>query len=166
MPRKQSTAAQRARQRQSDTGEKYTAALRAETRPTITHHMFSAAGAGWAPIIERAEQRLREVWPDHPTPHWEEKFGDLYWKTVPFCQGRMVWQVVNQATRQASVTCQTCPSPGRKRVVWVGEDWGGMPWVKTCCDTCYYLPPVRARSGWEFLRREYLWLVEQYEDRG
>ncbi len=99
MPRKQSTAAQRARQRQADTGEKYTAALRAETQPTVTHRMFSAAGAGWAPIIERAEQRLREVWPDHPKPHWEEKFGDLVWKSVPYEQDPKVWPVIGRAAR-------------------------------------------------------------------
>ncbi|QQM38047.1 hypothetical protein [Streptomyces liliifuscus] len=127
--------------------------------------MFSADGAGWAPIIRRAERELDEVWPGHPQPYWEEKFGDLCWKSCPLDQGREVWAVINRATREASSTCQTCPSPGRKRVVWVGMDWGGMPWVKTCCDTCYYLPPVRARSGWEYQRREYLQLVELYEDR-
>ncbi|SOE24998.1 hypothetical protein SAMN05442782_1681 [Streptomyces sp. OK228] len=35
-----------------------------------------------------------------------------------------------------------------------------MPWVKTCCDTCYYVPSCD-RSG-----REHLSLVEYYEDRG
>ncbi|MFC8201745.1 hypothetical protein ACFUTV_41160 [Streptomyces sp. NPDC057298] len=135
----QSTTAQRARQRQAATGEKYTTALRTETRAVVEHVPFSVSGAGWAPIIRRAERRLREVWPDHPRPHWEEKFGDLCWKGVPWSQGAAVWAVVNQATREASSTCQTCPSPGRKRVVW--DSWEIMPWVKTCCDACYYVPP-------------------------
>ncbi|MFJ6076385.1 hypothetical protein ACIQFU_37140 [Streptomyces sp. NPDC093065] len=160
MPRKQSTAAQRARQRQALTGEKYTAALRAETRPTLPHHMFSAAGAGWAPITQRAERELDEVWPDHPRPHWEEKFGDLCWKGTPWSQGPEVWAVINRAAREAAFTCQICPSLGRKRVVWVGEEWGGMPWVKTCCDACWYVP------SWARTDREYLRLVAQYEEHG
>ncbi|MFF3576663.1 hypothetical protein [Streptomyces mirabilis] len=159
MPRKQSTAAQRARQRQAATGQKYTAALRIETRPTVQHAMFSADGAGWAPIIQRAERKLREIWPGRTAPHWSEKLGDLH-RDVRWPQSCEVWAVLTQARQEASATCQTCPSPGRKRVVWVGEDWGGMPWVKTCCDTCYYVPS-RERSG-----REYLSLVEHYEDRG
>lgn len=125
MPKMQSTAAQRARQRQATTGEKYTTALRSETRPAVEHSMFSAGGAGWAPILRRAELELDEVWPGHPTPHWEEKFGDLCWKGAPWSQGPEVWAVINRATRKASSTCQTCPSPGRKRVIWIGEDWGG-----------------------------------------
>lgn len=163
MPRKQSTAAQRARQRQAATGENYTAALRAQTpppgrRPPVTHTMFSAHGDGWAPIIRQAERELREIWPGHPTPYWEEKFGDLCWKVGPWDQAPEVWAVVHRAIRKASSTCQTCPSPGRKRVVWVGEDWGGMAWVKTCCDACYYVPPYAASD------REYQRLVEEYED--
>ncbi|MGX1274854.1 hypothetical protein RKD18_008048 [Streptomyces phaeoluteigriseus] len=41
-----------------------------------------------------------------------------------------------------------------------------MPRVKTFCDTCYYLPPLAARTGWEYLRRDYPWLVQTYEERG
>ncbi|MCT9141719.1 hypothetical protein [Streptomyces violarus] len=169
MPKKnRATAAQKARQRQAATGEKYTTALRAETRaaaqrPAVVHAMFSAEGAGWAPIIQRAERALDEVWPGHPAPHWEEKFGDLCWKGAPWSQGPEVWAVVNQATREAASTCQTCPSPGRKRVVVVGLDWGGMPWVKTCCDACYSVPPSHV---WHpFLKTEYQQLVERYENR-
>jgi hypothetical protein len=168
MPRKHpSTAAQRARQRQAATGEKYTTALRAETRPApqrpaVQHRPFSAQGAGWAPIIRRAERELDEVWPGHPVPHWEEKFGDLCWKGTPWSQGLEVWAVVNRAMREASSTCQTCPSPGRKRVVWHWDSEYGwvMPWVKTCCDTCAYVPP-QLRDD-----EAYLDLVEEYEDRG
>ncbi|WP_406172826.1 hypothetical protein [Streptomyces sp. NBC_00996] len=160
MPRKQSTAAQKARQRQAATGEKYTIALRAQTSGLVRHRPFSARGAGWAPIIERAEGQLSEVWADCPRPHWEEKFGDLCWKYVPADAPLDVWRVVRVAVKEASGTCQTCPSPGRKRVVW---DWDSnygwvMPWVKACCDVCYHVP--------EHLRndRTYLNLVEQYEE--
>ncbi|MGW1872533.1 hypothetical protein [Streptomyces sp. NPDC001975] len=172
MPKKNpSTAAQRARQRQATTGENYTTALRAETRPAVprpavAHAIFSAAGEGWAPIIRQAERELREVWPGHPVPYWQEKFGDLCWKSVPYDAAPEVHAVIFRAIRQASVTCQTCPSPGRKRVVWVGRDWGGMPWVKTCCDTCYYMPPAREIPGWRIQRSEYQDLVDSYEDRG
>lgn len=169
MPRKnRSTAAQRARQRQAVTGEKYTTALRAETRPAarqpvVSHAMFSAEGAGWAPIIRQAEDELHKVWPGHPMPHWQEKFGDLCWKAAPWNQGPEVRAVVDRAVREASVTCQTCPSPGRKRVVVVGQDWGGMAWVKTCCDACYSVPPADA---WHpSLKRDYQRLVAHYEER-
>jgi len=160
MPKKQSTAAQKARQRQAATGEKYTTALRAQTAGPIRHRPFSAKGEGWAPIIERAERKLIEVWPACPKPHWEEKFGDLCWKYVPAGAPMDVWRVISAAIKEASGTCQTCPSPGRKRVVWDWDSHYGwvMPWVKTCCDVCYHVP--------EHLRNDmaYLDLVEQYEE--
>lgn len=162
MPRKQSTAAQKARQRQAATGENYTTSLRAQAAVPVRHRPFSARGAGWAPIIERAERELDEIWPGHPAPCWGEKFGDLVWKGTPWSQGPDVWAVVSKAMREASSTCQTCPSPGRKRVVWDWDSHYGwvMPWVKTCCDACYYVPP-HLRDD-----RTYLDLVEQYENRG
>jgi hypothetical protein len=104
MPRKQPTAAQRARQRQAATGQKYTAALRIGTRPTVQHAMFSADGAGWAPIIQRAERKLREIWPGRTAPHWSEKLGDLY-RDVRWPQSHEVWAVLNQARQEASATC-------------------------------------------------------------
>ncbi|MGW3910505.1 hypothetical protein ACWEBX_03120 [Streptomyces sp. NPDC005070] len=161
MPKKNpSTAAQRARQRQAATGEKYTTALRAETRPAIrrpavAHTIFSAVGEGWAPIIRQAEHELREVWPGHPVPYWQEKFGDLCWKSVPYDAAPEVHAVIRRAAREASVTCQTCPSPGRKRVVTASEI---MPWVKTCCEACYYVDPHMVRTD-----RWYRDLVQDYE---
>ncbi|MER5471035.1 hypothetical protein [Streptomyces sp. NPDC002685] len=59
------------------------------------------------------------------------------------------------------MTCQTCPSPGRKRVVytWNDEyDRRGMAWVKTCCDACYNVPHGAGEDG------EYRHFAEQYED--
>ncbi|MFD5115807.1 hypothetical protein ACFWNG_26430 [Streptomyces sp. NPDC058391] len=160
MPKKQSTDAQKARQRQAATGEKYTTALRDQTPGPVRHRPFSAEGAGWAPIIEQAEHKLIEVWPNCPRPQWEEKFGDLCWKYVPAGAPMDVWRVINAAVKEASGTCQTCPSPGRKRVVWDWDSHYGwvMPWVKTCCDGCYHVP--------EHLRNDsaYLDLVEQYEE--
>lgn len=104
MPRKQSTAAQKARRRRAATGEKYTAALRARATGPARHRQFSARGAGWAPIIERAERRLDEVRPGHPTPDWEEKFGDLCWKGTPWPQGPDVWAVGSRPPRTSPAT--------------------------------------------------------------
>ncbi|MFE8978534.1 hypothetical protein ACFYM7_34705 [Streptomyces cyaneofuscatus] len=160
MPKKQSTAAHKARQRQAATGGKYTTVLRAEKSGAVRHMPFSARGAGWAPIIERAERQLHEVWADCPKPYWEEKFGGLCWKYVPADAPMEVWRVVRVAAKAASGTCQTCPSPGRKRVVWSWDSYYGwvMPWVKTCCDACSHVPG--------HLRNDptYLDLVEQYEE--
>ncbi|MFE5482954.1 hypothetical protein [Streptomyces sp. NPDC056527] len=160
MPKKQSTAAKKARQRQTATGEKYTAALRAHAPGPVRHRPFSAKGAGWAPIVERAERKLIEVWPDCPVPYWEEKYGDLCWKYVPAGAPADVWRVISAAIEEASGTCQTCSSSGRKRVVWHWDSYYGwvMPWVKTCCDVCSHVP--------EHLRNDpsYLDLVEQYEE--
>ncbi len=160
MPRKQSTAAQRARQRQATTGENYTTALRAQTPPPVRHRPFSAQGAGWAPIIEAAERRLTQIWPGHPKPWWEEKFGDLCWKYCPLDAPREFHRAISEATREAATTCQTCSSPGRKRVVWDWDtDYGWvMPWVKTCCDACYHVP-AHLRDD-----QAYLDLVEEYEE--
>ncbi|MET7814200.1 hypothetical protein ABZT26_25555 [Streptomyces sp. NPDC005395] len=143
MPKRQSTAAQMARIRQAGTGEKYTEALRAVTTESRRFVMFSARGAGWDPITRRATQQLAQIWPGGPTPHWEEKFGDLCTKTWPWSTAPAEARAVLQkALTEAAVTCQTCPSPGRKRVVWIwAAEYGWVcPWVKTCCDGCYWVP--------------------------
>ncbi|MET8453492.1 hypothetical protein [Streptomyces sp. NPDC005209] len=163
MPKRQSTAAKKARQRQAEAGEKYTKALRAQGPGLVRFRAFSAEGAGWAPIIERAGHRLKEVWPEFPGSCWGEKFGELRWERrgVPFdAVPREAWRVVNEAVRESSVTCQTCPSPGRKRVVYTWDKEYGwvMPWVKTCCDACYHLPDG-ARENWDYRH-----LAERYEE--
>ncbi|KJS58416.1 hypothetical protein VM95_33445 [Streptomyces rubellomurinus] len=162
MPKNRSTAAQRARQRQAATGEKYTTALRAQ-RPCTTHHqIFSARGAGWTPITQRAEQRFDHAWPGHPRPHWEEKFGELCWKSFPWQDAPAeAHRILREAQREADATCQSCPAPGRKRVVWIWDDYCGtwiMPWVKTCCDNCYWVPSHLLHDG------EYRFLFETYEE--
>ncbi|MFD4973129.1 hypothetical protein [Streptomyces sp. NPDC058424] len=162
MPKKQSTAAKKARQRQAETGEKYTKVLRqAQAVGPVRFQAFSAEGPGWAPIIERAGHKLKEAWPEGRMACWGEKFGNLQWRPlVPFdAIPREAWQVYHEAARKASVTCQTCPSPGRKRVVYTWDDEYGwvMPWVKTCCDACYHLPDG-VRENWDYRH-----LAEQYE---
>jgi hypothetical protein len=159
VPKNQSTAAQRARQRQAATGEKYTTALRAEAPGPVRFRPYSARGAGWVPILRQAEQEIAVAWPDGPLPHWEEKFGDLCWKRI--VRGpEAVWRIVGEAATQAARTCQTCPSPGRKRVVWDWQPQYGwvMPWVKTCCDACYYVPQHLKDDP------DYLDLVDEYEE--
>lgn len=160
MPRKQSTAAQRARQRQATTGENYTTALRAQPPGTVRHLNFSATGAGWAPILERAERQLDQLWPGHPGPRWEEKFGELWWKGIPAEASPAARRAIWDAIEEANATCQTCPAPGRARVVWIWDDEYGwvMPWVKNCCDSCAFVP-THLRDD-----QEYLDLVEQYEE--
>ncbi|MEU6913567.1 hypothetical protein [Streptomyces olindensis] len=167
MPKKQPTAARKARQRQAATGEKYTTALRAQLPAPVRHREFSARGAGWDPITQRAARRLAEVWPECPAPMWEEKFGDLCWKYCPLDAPAEVRRVLGAAMTEASTTCQTCPSPGRKRVVWTGGSYYGwvQPWVKTCCDACYRIPPgLWDNPRYGLLRRAHEDLVDMYED--
>jgi hypothetical protein len=144
MPKRQSTAAQMARLRQAGTGERYTAALRAvQADESKQFRMFNTDGAGWAPIIERADRQLAQIWPAGPRPHWEENFGKLCVKPYPWGSAPdEVVSVLLKAFAESAVTCQACPSPGRKRVVWIWNDEYGWvaPWVKTCCDDCYWVP--------------------------
>ncbi|MGW7029095.1 hypothetical protein ACWGFX_18140 [Streptomyces xanthophaeus] len=156
MPKRQSTAAQMARLRQAGTGEKYTQALR-----PLRFRMFSARGAGWDPITERTARQLAQIWPAGPRPHWEEKFGELCWKTFPRWDAPAeATVVVRKALAEAAITCQTCPSPGRKRVVWIWDtEYGWItPWVKTCCDCCYRVPRNLTNTP------EYLDLLWEYEE--
>ncbi|MFJ5217219.1 hypothetical protein ACIP98_21155 [Streptomyces sp. NPDC088354] len=165
MPKNQTTAARRARERQAATGENYTTALRTTTepRPRYDHRAFSARGAGWTPILRRAEQELAHLWPGGPKPHWEEKFGDLCWKRIPMDAPAEARKVIGGAKVEAAATCQMCPSPGRKRVVWTYEHDGEFsrwlqPWVKTLCNACsHVLPHLRDDV-------EYLDLVDEYEE--
>ena len=162
MPKRQSTDAQMARLRQAGTGEKYTEALRfVQSGRSDRFVMFSARGAGWDPITKRAVQQLRQIWPAAPAPHWEEKYGELCWKTFPWLDApKDAAAVVLKAFTEAATTCQTCPSPGRKRVVWIWDAEYGwiMPWVKTCCDRCYFLPRNFTNDP------QYRFLVEEYEE--
>ncbi|MFF9238405.1 hypothetical protein ACF1AY_15930 [Streptomyces sp. NPDC014776] len=151
-----------ARLRQAGTGEKYTEALRAvqEKRPTQFRE-FCARGAGWDPITQRAAQELKQVWPTGPAPYWEEKFGDLCWKTFPRWEApAAAVSVLQKALTEAAGTCQTCPSPGRKRVIWTWDDEYGwiQPWVKTCCDACYWVPRKLLDN------QQYRDLFERYEE--
>ncbi|MFE7779262.1 hypothetical protein ACFU5O_36445 [Streptomyces sp. NPDC057445] len=162
MPKRQSTAAQMARLRQAGTGEKYTEALRAvQSARADRFVMFSARGAGWKPITERAVRRLAQIWPAGPAPHWEEKFGELCWKSFPWMSAPAeAAAVVRKAFAEAAITCQTCPAPGRKRVVWIWDSEYGWitPWVKNCCDGCYWVPRNLTNDG------TYRFLVEEYEE--
>lgn len=162
MPKRQSTDAQMARLRQAGTGEKYTEALRfVQSGRSDRFVMFGARGAGWDPITERAIQQLRQIWPAAPAPHWEEKYGELCWKTFPWLDApKDAAAVVLKAFTEAATTCQTCPSPGRKRVVWIWDPGYGwiMPWVKTCCDRCYFVPRNLTND------LQYRHLVEEYEE--
>jgi hypothetical protein len=127
----------------------------------VRHREFCPRGAGWTPIIERAQRRLAELWPACPRPLWEEKFGDLCWKYCPPDAPDEVWQVLREAEQEAMFTCQYCPLPGRRRVVWTRDECYGwiQPWVKTCCDACSRVP--------QHLRddEEYLCLVFEFEDQ-
>ncbi|MGW0631287.1 hypothetical protein [Streptomyces sp. NPDC002758] len=162
MPKRQSTDAQMARLRQAGTGEKYTEALRfVQSGRRDRFVMFSARGAGWNRITTRAAQQLAQIWPAGPAPHWEEKFGELCWKTFPWSNApEAAAAVVRKAFAEAATTCQTCPSPGRKRVVWIWDAEYGwvMPWVKTCCDRCYFVPRNLTND------EQYRYLVEEYEE--
>lgn len=162
MPKRRSTDAQMARLRQAGTGEKYTEALRfVQSDRSDRFVIFSARGAGWNPITKRAAQRLAQIWPAGPAPHWEEKFGELCWKTFPWRDAPAdAVAVVKKAFAEAVLTCQTCPSPGRKRVVWIWDAEYGwiMPWVKTCCDRCYVGPGNLTND------ERYRYLVEEYEE--
>ncbi|MEU4213223.1 hypothetical protein AB0F13_25085 [Streptomyces sp. NPDC026206] len=162
MPKRQPTVAQMARLRQVGTGEKYTEALRAvHSARSQQFVMFCARGAGWNPITERAARRFTQIWPSGPRPHWEEKFGELCWKSFPWSTAPAeASAVILKAFAEAEVTCQTCPSPGRKRVVWIWEPQYGWitPWVKTCCDGCYWVPRNLLDD------KEYQFLFEEYEE--
>ncbi|MGW2689806.1 hypothetical protein ACWC6I_42475 [Streptomyces sp. NPDC001414] len=151
-----------ARLRQAGTGEKYTEALRfVQSGRSDGFRMFGARGAGWDPITRRAVQQLRQIWPAAPAPCWEEKFGDLYWKTFPWMDApKDAAAVLTKAFTKASSTCQTCPSPGRKRVVWIWRAEYGwvMPWVKTCCARCYFVPRNLTND------EQYRYLVAEYEE--
>ncbi|KAB7850112.1 hypothetical protein [Streptomyces mobaraensis] len=162
MPKRQPTAAQMARLRQAGTGEKYTEALRAVQSSRVDRfRMFDAHGRGWDPITQRAEKQLAHIWPAGPKPHWEEKLGELCWKSLTFWgPPAEAVSVVMKACAEAAVTCQTCPAPGRKRVIWLWEgEYGWVaPWVKTCCDGCYWVPKNLVDEP------EYRDLVERYEE--
>ncbi|MER5619179.1 hypothetical protein [Streptomyces sp. NPDC002215] len=128
---------------QDGTGERHTAALRAvQSRSEQRFREFSARGDGWDAVTRRATERLAQVWPGGRAPRWEEKFGDLCWKPCPLDSPDEAKTVIREAIADAAVTCQTCPSPGRKRVVWIWDSEYGwvMPWVKTVCDSCYFVP--------------------------
>lgn len=160
MPKRQSTDAQMARLRQAGTGEKYTEALRAVQSPQPNRfRMFSSRGSGWDPITRRAARQIAQIWPAGPGPHWEEKFGELCWKTFPWRDAPAeAVAVLKKAFAEAAATCQTCPSPGRKRVVWIWDSEYGWvtPWVKTCCASCYWVPKnLTTDSRYRDLREAY-----------
>ncbi|MEW2513809.1 hypothetical protein [Streptomyces sp. NPDC046870] len=162
MPKRQCTDAQMARLRQAGTGERYTEALRfVRSGRSDRFVMFSARGAGWNPITQRAVEQLRRIWPAAPALHWDEKFGGLRCVSFPWMDAPdEAAAVVRKALTEAATTCQTCPSPGRKRVVWIWDvEYGWiMPWVKTCCDRCYFVPRDLTDD------QQYRYLVEEYEE--
>ncbi|WP_189269649.1 hypothetical protein [Streptomyces fuscichromogenes] len=170
MPKRQSTSAQKARQRQASGEGNYAALLRDEqaVSPTRRFAMFTARGAVWDPITARAERHLAQFWTEAPRPYWEEKFGELCVKAFPWAAApNAARTVILHAFKEAKATCQTCPSPGRKRVVIGSTEHGcwGVPWVKTCCDNCYWVPRnIFHGQRYQVLVNEYRELVAQYEE--
>lgn len=81
-------------------------------------------GEGWWPIIASLDQDLRLLCPDYTVVQVKEKFGGLrFYANGLDPQGH---EIVLQAERAASITCEMCGRAGTLR--------SERAWVKTRCE--------------------------------
>ena len=88
-------------------------------------------GAGWLPIVRRLSEKLEAMIESGETPTLQcvqvkEKFGGLRFYTN--ISNDKVSELISEAYREASVTCEMCGKPGKE---------GGDGYIQTLCEKCH-----------------------------
>ncbi|WP_199546340.1 hypothetical protein [Streptomyces sp. N35] len=92
-------------------------------------------GPGWSLLLQRLHEQLSAMAGDYSVLYLKEKFGGLRLALdpVPREYAARVHELVAEAERNASATCEFCGEPGRIRTR--GDRAGA--WRKAVCEPCH-----------------------------
>lgn len=109
-----------------------------------------SCGRGWYPILVELDEQLAAIFPHYELHQVKEKFGGLrfYWEAGVHGAGQdetvagqaafdrlreRAEQLVAEAERRASATCEHCGQPGQ-----LCRTSGPAPWYRTLCPDCMH----------------------------